>query len=594
MTDRSSTQRDSPSQAGGAARAWWIVVVSLAVLHFVLGLDCARRWSVTHDEYWHLPSGLAAWREGRFDVDNLNPPLTRIWDALPLAAGGAVLPQGLPADDAFVLGDRFLSANVERYDTWYLWARAFNLLLSVSTGVLLAVWGREAFGPAAGIVAAALWLLCPVVLSNGALVTPDSGAVLLFSATVYLFWRHARRPSTAWALWAGACLGLAQLTKFTSVLLLPAIPLVWIVLRWRAGLPKVEPKTLVTHCAISAVMTLMVWNAGYLFRGTMQPLSRYEFRSRQVQNLVKSIGPLAQVPVPLPADYLQGFDRQRSIMEGSHPVYLDGVWSLRGFPHYYLYAAAYKLPHATQIWVACGVLAMFHRRQRAAFRTNLVLLGLSLLLTMVASSIGMQLGLRYVLPVFPLMYLLAGQAAVPLVALGRRWGPWLVFVSILPLVAGLRYHPHHLAYFNEASGGMAQGRQHLADSNLDWGQDLRELREYLRSREIKQLGLAYFGMYPPSALGITYELPPSAAQVSAVGRPPAGWYAVSVNFVLGRPHTIRRPDDSIERTGYQEYGYFRRYRPVATIGGSIDIYHIEASARVPRATGRETIRPGAN
>ena len=216
---------------------------------------------------------------------------------------------------------------------------------------------------------------------------------------------------------------------------------------------------------------------------------------------------------------------------------------------------------------------------RRYWRVNLLLVCVAGLLVGVASSIGMQLGLRYILPAMPLLYLFSAQGAQALWngrSVARRS---LVVAGTIALCVGLREHPHHLAYFNEAAGGLRGGRNHLADSNLDWGQDLRELDAWLESHGVEQIGLAYFGMFPPSALGIDYQLPPSPAQVAALGRPAAGWYAVSVNFVLGRPHTIRRPDDSIARTGYQEYGYFRRYAPVTTIGGSIDVYHIEAGGR---------------
>lgn len=65
-------------------------------------------------------------------------------------------------------------------------------------------------------------------------------------------------------------------------------------------------------------------------------------------------------------------------------------------------------------------------------------------------------------------------------------------------------------------------------------------------------------------------------QVRAGGSLPAGWYAVSVNFVQGRPHTIRDSDDQVRFAGLDEFGYFRRLVPVARIGWSIDIYRVVA------------------
>ncbi|MCY2962761.1 MAG: glycosyltransferase family 39 protein [Planctomycetota bacterium] len=559
---------------------WWrFAVAAMAVLHVLVGWDCARRWSATHDEYWHLPAGLAAWREGRFDVDNLNPPLTRMWDSIPLALGGASLPRGLPADDAFLLGDEFLKANSDRYQLWLTLARGMNLLLSAAMGVLLAIWGRETFGAAAGLIAAALWLTCPICLSNGALVTPDAGATLLFAATLYFTQRFARSPTWGSSAVVGILLGLGQLTKFTNILLFGFVPLVWGVTRYRAQLPAVSIRRALPQWSILIVAAFVVWNAGYLFHGTGRRLGAWEFRSQAMRIVQSRLAALSNVPVPLPADYLAGFDRQRSIMEGSHPVYLNGVWNLEGFPYYYGYCALYKWPHATQLGLLLGALTAFSVWGRKSWRTNLVLLIPAVVVVGVASGIGMQLGFRYILPAFPLLYLFAGQAAQWCWESRSVWGRVAVTAFALALPLGLRDHPHHLAYFNELSGGFAGGRAHLADSNLDWGQDLLELRVFLKSQEVDHVGLAYFGMLPPSALGFDYELPPSAAVVAGFGRPPAGWYAISVNFTLGRPHTIRNPDNSIRGAGFQEFGYFRQMKPVKTIGGSIDVFHVEARSR---------------
>ncbi|HBH54308.1 MAG TPA: hypothetical protein DDY91_20685 [Planctomycetaceae bacterium] len=571
----------------------WGVVGLAIVLHISLGIDAARQWSATHDEFWHLPAGLAAWREARFDVDNLNPPLTRLWQALPLALGGARLPTGLPPDDAFTLGDQFLSANRQNYDSWFLAARVANLLLSGLTAVCLWVWGRDWNGRLAGVLAALLWLFCPVCLSNSALATPDAGATLLFVGTLWSMDRFARSPDWCWAVAVGLLLGLAQLTKFTNILLWIFCPWVWIVTRWRSGLTPVASSRLAGLTAMIVLLALLGWNAGYLFQGTGRPLGQWSFRSQSLQQWQTRLAGFEWIPVPLPADYLAGFDRQRATMEGSHPVYLDGTWNLTGFPGYYLYCAAYKWSHGTQFWVVFGLamwltsiwkLRRLLQRKRPStpqldrlqrhVRQGLLLLVPAAILVGVASSMGMQLGFRYILPAFPLLYLLAGLAA-PCLWPSHRWIqlPIVLFIAT-SLCWGLRHHPHHLAYFNEWSGGLEGGRAHLADSNLDWGQDLNHLRKELQTRQIPLVRLAYFGMIPPGEVGINYLLPPSANQVAG-GRPPAGWYAISVNFVLGRPHTIRNPDGSIRGVGYQEFGYFRTMKPVITLGGSLDLYFVE-------------------
>ena len=130
-------------------------------------------------------------------------------------------------------------------------------------------------------------------------------------------------------------------------------------------------------------------------------------------------------------------------------------------------------------------------------------------------------------------------------------------------------HPEYLAYFNEFSGGIAAGRFHLLDSNLDWGQDLHELQRFVAEHpEVEPLSLAYFGTLPPESLGLSYENPPTR-------QPRAGWHAVSVNFVMGRPHWTRDGHGGI-RAVYpgENFSYFQFFEPKHRIGASIDLYHL--------------------
>jgi hypothetical protein len=81
--------------------------------------------------------------------------------------------------------------------------------------------------------------------------------------------------------------------------------------------------------------------------------------------------------------------------------------------------------------------------------------------------------------------------------------------------------------------------------------------------------LAYFGTVPPSAVGLKHRAPPS-------WQPEPGDYAVSVNFVMGRPHVIADGAGGSRAVDLHEFGYFRFFEPVTRIGYSIDVYHLTA------------------
>lgn len=190
------------------------------------------------------------------------------------------------------------------------------------------------------------------------------------------------------------------------------------------------------------------------------------------------------------------------------------------------------------------------------------------LMLLVASSSGMQLGIRYVLPAIPLLLLFIGEIAAGWTWPQTRCRP-LVIGACLLLCDPWSSHPEYLAYFNTMAGGSDGGRFHLLDSNLDWGQDLHELARFVATKpQIQSMSLAYFGTLPPESVGLSTENPPTR-------QPQPGWHAVSVNFVMGLPGGTRNGHGGI-RSVYpgEDFSYFQFFTPKYRIGASIDVYYL--------------------
>ncbi|MCA9209530.1 MAG: hypothetical protein KDA55_14295 [Planctomycetales bacterium] len=263
------------------------------------------------------------------------------------------------------------------------------------------------------------------------------------------------------------------------------------------------------------------------------------------------------------------------MMEQPHPIYLNGEWSVTGFPDYFLRTLEYKLPHITQLLIVPGLLTLlFGRALPGRFQKLAILLVPTIGLVTIASFSSLQLGVRYLLPVLPLL-LITGSAVGLLV---DRLTPGLrrttLVALLLLIVASLRHHPHHLAYFNEWAGGPIGGRQHLLDSNLDWGQDLHLVHDFMWNHGLNEIGLVYYGTFPAGKLPIAFH-------ISQGRTPEPGWHAVSVNFVMGRPHLLREPDGTGRPADIYEFAYFQQYEPVARLGYSIDVYYIPSVESSP-------------
>jgi hypothetical protein len=242
------------------------------------------------------------------------------------------------------------------------------------------------------------------------------------------------------------------------------------------------------------------------------------------------------------------------------------------------------------------------RRARGSWFDELMLLTIPLVVLFVFSIFtNINLGLRYVLPIFPYLFISAGKL-VPWAAgignpLGRKLGGGLIGIGMAATVTStLLIHPHYLAYFNAVSGGTASGSEHLIDSNLDWGQDLVGLKRWLaREAPGQRVGLAYFGQINPSIFearegeAIPWFLPPALPGTIAPlpaqdrfglrpTRPEPGLYAVSASLVRGLPWRVY---DNARwapyEAGFNAFSYFAGLRPIASVGGSIFVYRVNAA-----------------
>lgn len=522
-----------------AERGFWACAALLLVVHAAFAIDALRRTTPTVDEVAHLPAGISYWQTGAFGLYHENPPLAKLLAAPPALAAGAVTDyngswrdaqaQGVPAD-RWRFGWDFMYANAARYAAIYVRARLPIVGLSLLTGLAILLWTRERFGPAAALCAAALWAFCPNAIAHAGVVTCDMAAASLALTATYAFWRYLRRPGWGRATAAGAALGLAQLAKFTLLLLYPLwglVALVWWLRRGRDGEERPTPGRVAAQAGTAVLLSIAVINAGYGCEGIGQPLGDFDFVSDSLTRPLPAgapapavspahrwskvllrrenrfrAGPLARLPVPLPRHYVAGLDELKAEGQSTPALYLCGERRRGGWWWYYLFALAVKVPLGTWCLAAAALVLAVRRGWTGVCSQDLALASPPLAWLAAMSAIpNMDFGVRYVLPALPFAYVALGWLATQ----ARGWRSPLAVV----LAVGLGWnalscalnHPYHLAYFNELAGGREHGHELLLDSNLDWGQDLGGLARWLRERRPGQrVGLAYFGNVDPSIL----------------------------------------------------------------------------------------------
>lgn len=649
----------------------------LLAIHVAMAEQSLLQENPTVDEVVHLPAGITYWQQGTFRLYPHNPPLVKLVAAIPVLGAGPVtapvyqMPSWTSPDPSpATFAQTFAFHNRERYFELFRLARMVMPLFSVIGGLVVYLWSRELYGWGGGLLSLALWVFCPNILAHGRLITADVGSTAIGAAATYAFWRSLKQPSKGRILLAGVLLGLAQLTKFSMILLYAIWPFLWLTRQWLTKAPGARWRGLlcaVLRGAVVVVLSVLTINMGYGFEGTGIPLGRFEFGSRALTTpLAEGIrrppptrnelyarawtfrenrfrrNVMAALPVPLPRHYVLGFDEQKMETEGlllrevkafdayargdlsrardelasgdrrvvGYRVYLNGELRDSGWWYYYLAALLYKVPEGT--WLLVGLasaLLLAQRRPRESWADELTLAAVPLVVLISMSALtDINLGLRYVLPIAPYVFIAVGKTVPWIERLsGPRQLTGRAFIALalgLTIAATARIHPHYLAYFNWLSGGPDRDPPRLIDSNLDWGQDLLGLREWCRRKLPNQpIGLAYFGQINPSIFTLRGDrfdwfLPParpgSIRPVGDITNPrligPArsltpGYYAISATLVYGLPWRLYDsalvfPDAWAPTwNAFQPdaFGYFRRFRPLVRIGHSILVYELTAA-----------------
>lgn len=602
---------------------------ALLVTMGVLSYTAVRGKSATYDEPLHLVGGAVKSRDNDHRINPEDPALFgRI-------AGGATSPGRLPLNRQsadfeqavglishqwpFSIAALYQTRGVDA-DAVLNRARLRFVAIGVALGVVVVVWSWQLAGAAAGLVAAGLVAFDPNLAAHMALVKNDVPLAAVFIALAWALWRLGRHGG-AGALAAVALLAAAAVNiKFSGLLAGPIIAAVLVIRAtvprpWRlAGVAlRTLPQRLAGAAGALALTSLVAWAGiwacyGFRFAATgdgrllnftvVEELSK---RNRAILDLggarPATEEEIAATPIPaamrgvrwamdrglLPQGWLYGFGYTYATTL-VRSAFLLGDRSVIGFRSYFPIAMLVKTP--TMALLAAGGLAAWailraRRRDGAARRRGWALACLAIpagFYALSAVTTNLNLGLRHVLPLYPFIYVACGVMAAALLArLGRGAAVIAIVAGALHAAESLRAWPDYLPFFNTLARTWRDPLDILADSNLDWGQDLRQLGRFMESRRREQLYLAYFGTADPAYYGMAAVHLPGGWQF-AIPRAPGndpGLLAVSATVLQG----VYLPPDLAA-----DYAMLRAAKPLAVFGQTIYVY--EWPVRRPPASGR--------
>ncbi len=604
---------------------------------FALMLNASFQESATMDELAHIPAGYGYVKYLDFRLNPEHPPLVKALAALPLLFQKLNFPVDKSAwqsdiNGQWQAGAQFLYESGNDADKIIQWSRLGPMILTLILTIFIYIWSKELMGRLWALLPAFFFAFSPTVLAHGHYVTTDLGAALGIFVASYYFVKFLFEPSRRNLIFAGLVFGMAQLMKFSAVLLIPffiflmAVFLIWKINHdWRETAPLARLKRfsirrlryLKSISAIFIIGYISVYAVYFLFT-INYPIEK---QITDTKFILTSFGGGSDVNLRYLADidiwmagnkilrplahYFLGVLMVIQRSSGGNTGYFLGEVSASGWWYYFPTVFALKETLPSLILIALALLLSIRNiaknfklsQSRTILKKFMDYIGDHFAeFSMISFAIfywlyivksPLNIGIRHILPTMPFIYILAASAI-------KKWINYnsinlkesALKLSVIAILIAwysaetLFNTPYYLSYFNQIGGGVKNGYVYVTDSNYDWGQDLKRLKKFIEiwdaKHEVKinKIAVDYFGGGNPK-----YYLGEESKQwQSAKGNPKdygIEWLAISINNLqsaLGNLHPgqQRNPEDK-----YQWLKEIKNpYQPDYKAGTSIFIYKL--------------------
>ncbi len=589
-----------------------LIACFMLVLMFCLGLFSMLGDSGTTDEVAHIPSGYTYLKYHDYRLNPEHPPLIKMLAALPLQFLDVTFPTEELAwqeGNQWESGWKFIYHPDNNADQIFFWARLPILLLSILLGIYIYRWTKEVFNKKVALIALFLFTLSPNIIAHSRLVTTDLGVTATFFIAMYYFYKFIKKPSWKYIIISGITLGIAQLVKFSNILLLAYLIILIIVLVLFynkkiefnfLGALKIKREwlkrlyvffgsfiimCLICFILVEIVYALVIFNTPQDLLHTIINGSITNVELNPAKDILHT---MIDNPVLKPIGYyLLGLMMVFVRVGGGNTTYFLGETTNQSFWYFYPISFLIKTPITTLILFILSIIGAFKFAVAKAinhdnvsflrkfWRTIKNYINDNLLEFIAISVIAMfffvgikgnlNIGMRHILPLYPFLFILCakyfaklfGKTNIALKVFGVLLLVWYAFSNFIT-------YPSYLAYFNEFAGGVKNGYRYTTDSNVDWGQDLKRLAKFVDKNNIDHITIDYFGGSVPK-----YYIDESKITLwhSSLGKP-HGWFAVSATYYQNSQWYAKTE-------GQLDYTWLNDIKPVEIIGGSILVYNLK-------------------
>lgn len=588
----------------------------LVIISAILMRGSSLGESAIMDEKAHIPAGYGYARYLDYRLNPEHPPLLKVLAGISLLPLNPYFPT---ADKSWTedvngqwnAGDAFLYFSGNNADDIVQQARLGAIFLTLLTIILIYIWGAELLGRWWALLPAGLFALSPTVLEHGHFVTTDIAATFGLLLSTYLFLRWMLAPSKGRLVAAGIGFGIAQLSKFSLVLLVPfffILLAVFLFAKWRRRKHNQETITDGTQVSkktwrlIAGLILIFVIGYALVYVAYAILVTNYPAAKQiaDTENILAAYDPkmIATIVITFAknsilrpfGDYLLGFFMVLQRSAGGNTGYFFGDVSNLGWWYYFPVVFLIKEPLPSLLLLFSAFLAgigmirkngaiqklSFGRRVLDYLGTHFHEFGMWVFIFIYwvySMRSPLNIGVRHVLPTIPLIYILLTTGLkqwwnAPTSQKTRKIIKAVFLSALLVWYAAETFaaYPYFLSYFNQIGGGTWNGYRYVTDSNYDWGQDMKRLQEFVKANRIQKIAVDYFG-----GGNSAYYLGSDVVEnwSSARGNPKEKgieWLAVSVGTLesaLGTLYgtVVRNPED--------RYTWLTELRPPAEGMGEV-------------------------
>lgn len=468
-------------KTGRDPQIWICAVLALAIV-LPRALLISSAHSAYVDDEHHLDQGLTALRRQHHPVTYYDPPLGKMILAAPLYViaaeskyvqvhAGSTPPR---TPRTVIYFQRFSPETIR------LILGAWKALLFVPCVVVVFVWCRQLYGPGSAWLAVALFLIDPTITAHAAVPALDVLAMEAVIIASFLVWRYFERGSTLRLAAAAIAVAAAVQIKHTAIFLPAGVVLLailhWFVRSWWQGRSPADLRSQIRPRFNSLANGLL------LMLLSMWSMTLFDFSAPDQQKGLMKVAynpgfsikddvlmPALSIRIP-GGVYIGSLVGAFEHSGEGQSCFLWGERSVHGWWYYFPVLALYKVPLG--VWLVLLLAVVSYALARPRWSEVFVFLPLVACATLVINS-GINVGFRHAIPTYGLLLILASRAVLDAGVI-RTVLAWLGVAAAA--IHSLAWHPDYITYINAP---WRRPYLSISDSNVDWGQSLRQLVRWL-------------------------------------------------------------------------------------------------------------------